>query len=123
VVILASNLEEGTVPGLSVFLGGEYPRMTLMISSCINTLITLEAWTSPGTAGLCLNSLLLPWMTTAAQSTRGTQKGVRICCRVLAVILAQSTWSFSKGVGAVGKILGDVGKFLKGMEEASEFLP
>jgi len=39
------------------------------------------------------------------------------------VILAQSTWSFSKGVGAVGKILGDVGKFLKGMEEASEFLP
>jgi len=53
---------------------------------------------------------------------KGNTEG-RICCRVLAVILAQSTWSFSKGVGAVGKILGDVGKFLKGMEEASEFLP
>ena len=120
-VILAFNLEEGTILGLSEFLGGEYPGMTLMISSCINSLITLY---------FSRNSRSLPKFsppslddnssTINKGNTEGSEdllQGASGDPSTVNLVFLQGCWCGGKNSWP------PLGKFLKGMEEASEFLP
>jgi len=120
-VILAFNLEEGTILGLSEFLGGEYPGMTLMISSCINSLITLY---------FSRNSRSLPKFSppslddNSSTINKGNTEGSEDLLQGASSDPSTVNLAFLQGCWVRWeKNLGDVGKFLKGMEEASEFLP
>jgi hypothetical protein len=94
--------------------------MTLMISSCINTLITLD---------ISRNSRPLPKFSppslddNSSTSNKGNTEGSEDLLQGAIDDPSTVSLAFLQGCWCGGKILGEVGKFLKGMEEASDFLP